>query len=370
MYDISGVLLGRLDEITAEVVDAIRADLPAYGEVVPLPEHTASARAQIERVLIATRDGLDPAPADLTAAEHFGRDRGRQGLPVTVLFEAYRWANLVLWRHLARLSDTGPDAARALLDRVPALLTWSHALAGAAAYGHQMVSAQRISDDLRMRYRLFELIRTDPGGAECAGLLRRLGVSPDAELVAVAFTPRPDEDFDRLLLRVRPVAAGLDATVFTVVATADAGPALCAAVRPLALDGLLGIGRRRTGAEGARVSVDDSARALRVAERLGHDAEFSADWLLATVLPEQQRLDLLDPGRQVAVEHPHLAATVAAYIAAEFSVTATARRQHLHPNSVSYRLERWEALTGWRLKTFDGLVRSRVAIDLAGGRAG
>ena len=38
---------------------------------------------------------------------------------------------------------------------------------------------------------------------------------------------------------------------------------------------------------------------------------------------------------------------------------------HLHPNTVRYRVERWHQLTGWDVRTRQGLIRSIAALGLA-----
>jgi hypothetical protein len=43
-------------------------------------------------------------------------------------------------------------------------------------------------------------------------------------------------------------------------------------------------------------------------------------------------------------------------------IARAAEHLHLHPNSLSYRLDRWGTLTGWHPRTFDGLRKSVLAI--------
>jgi DNA-binding PucR family transcriptional regulator len=44
------------------------------------------------------------------------------------------------------------------------------------------------------------------------------------------------------------------------------------------------------------------------------------------------------------------------------SATAAARSLHVHPNTLTYRLDRWHRLTGWDPRTFDGLERSMLVL--------
>jgi DNA-binding PucR family transcriptional regulator len=56
--------------------------------------------------------------------------------------------------------------------------------------------------------------------------------------------------------------------------------------------------------------------------------------------------------------------TVRAYADCRYSVSACARRLHIHPNSARYRLDRWQTLTGWDVETFNGLTASVIALEL------
>lgn len=47
----------------------------------------------------------------------------------------------------------------------------------------------------------------------------------------------------------------------------------------------------------------------------------------------------------------HLMDAVRAFARSGFSVSAAARDIHLHANSVTYRLDRWQHLTGWDART-------------------
>ena len=51
-----------------------------------------------------------------------------------------------------------------------------------------------------------------------------------------------------------------------------------------------------------------------------------------------------------------------AFAAAGFSVSEASRTLAVHANTVAYRLDRWEELTGWDPRSFNGLVRSVAAL--------
>ena len=65
-----------------------------------------------------------------------------------------------------------------------------------------------------------------------------------------------------------------------------------------------------------------------------------------------------------ARDHPHLAEAVLAYGRHGFSIAASAKGLYLQPNTVTYRLDRWQHLTGWNPRSLDGLLNSVVALNL------
>lgn len=94
-------------------------------------------------------------------------------------------------------------------------------------------------------------------------------------------------------------------------------------------------------------------------------ALFEGVWADACVQNESARLEpLLEPVRQVATSHRHLADAVVAFATTGMQVARAAEHLHLQPNSLSYRLDRWGTLTGWHPRTFDGLRKSVLAIGL------
>ena len=59
--------------------------------------------------------------------------------------------------------------------------------------------------------------------------------------------------------------------------------------------------------------------------------------------------------------------TLLAYVASDLNVGATARRLHLHPNTVHYRLGRVERLTGRDVRHFPDVVELVAALRLRDG---
>ncbi len=126
----------------------------------------------------------------------------------------------------------------------------------------------------------------------------------------------------------------------------------------------VGLGRP-PGLAGAAMSITDARRVLHLASPTGEVVRFADEWVAATLADHRDELaTLLEPGVAVAADHPHLVEAVLAFARNEFSISAAGRDIHLHANSITYRLDRWQQLTGWDPRTLDGLQRSVSSLSL------
>lgn len=123
------------------------------------------------------------------------------------------------------------------------------------------------------------------------------------------------------------------------------------------------VGLPRTGAAGARRSLVDAREALALAGQREGVVRWGDDWVAATLVAAGPALDeACATACEVAARSPHLAEAVLAFAARGLSVVGAARSLHVHANTVIYRLERWQQLTGWDARTFPGLSLSVAAL--------
>lgn len=142
---------------------------------------------------------------------------------------------------------------------------------------------------------------------------------------------------------------------------------LAAALAPSVADGPLGLGLTRSGWSGARDSCLDALDAYRLAQRRGGTVAFESEWVAATLLAGRDRLGAAwGRGADVALRHEHLADAVRAFAAEGLSVVAASRVLHIHPNTVIYRLERWQRLTGWDARSYPGIAQSMACLEAVG----
>ncbi|WP_207844322.1 PucR family transcriptional regulator [Williamsia soli] len=364
----TGNLLGDMSEIARQVTSTIRDELPAY-EAIPVEEHRTAVAGQLSVILLGIRDLRGPRPSDLLTAERLGRRRAEQGIAVAALLQAYELPLQELWRRYERLVQDGAQA-RQLIALAPLLLGWLHQVSGAAATGHQIVTASQLANDVRLHTELLERIHQDPSGAESISLAEQLSLQPQGSFQAVCFIPASDaEQLERLHMGLSitagPVVAGILEGIFVVLQQQDRTDIVSRMCRPHARGRVMGTGQRREGLSGAGLSIGDARRAADLAVLLGRDVVFAQQWLLASVLASAEHLDHLDDGVLTASANPHLTEAVLAFANNSYSTAAAARALNLHPNTVSYRLDRWTSLTGWDLRVFDGLARSVVSILLS-----
>ncbi|WP_345633777.1 PucR family transcriptional regulator [Rugosimonospora acidiphila] len=351
------------------IVDEARAaHAEAYART-SWAEHEASVRRQFRLLLKQLAQRHPPTLDDLDWARALGRTRARQGLPLEAVLGAFHHGYRGFWELVASRAESGA-LSRETVDLLMASLQMTSA---AIANGYTDVARARDELQIDLGHQLLDALYGGRTVAEETTMLARaLGFDNDGMFQAASclVALMAPELIDQLRWRLR-----------------DHGGAQCVVVRgPMLVvlsqgiperrivqlldsgDGRLavGLGLPRSGLGGATESLLDAERALAVAQQSpeGGIVSFRSSWLLATLLPHAERLGpLLDAGK--ATNQPHLYEAVRAYADHGFSIAATAEALHLHPNSVKYRLDRWQQLTGWDPRTLEGAQRSLLSIALA-----
>jgi hypothetical protein len=357
-----------LGDLVPHIVRCIRTELPEYA-VVPLAEHEQMVSQQLAGLLRGLANQRLPGPAESGHGRLLGLRRAEQGISVDALLGAYHVGYRELWNILLeRARSQSPERAGRLLGLVNLIWAWLHTLTSAAADGYAEVVRAREESRSSLGHQFLEALYGGQAAAESTGLLARaLGLDPGAEFQAVCCerAVRSAEDLDGLQHRLRTTSGSCLAITrgSTLVILFQRVPAgqivelLPGGTRQLTA----GVGLPRPGLPGAAASIADAEQALAVSQRRGHVVWFGADWLVATLQPHWERLRPL-VGAEPAVLQPHLCEAVRAFATHRFSVTASAHSLGVHPNTVKYRLDRWQRLTGWDPRTLDGLVRSMLCI--------
>lgn len=354
-----------------DTVDAIISEVPTYRDsMIPRDDLVCSVERNLDMLLLGIAERRGPTPEEIEVRSALGHRRAHQGFPVDALVQAFHVGYRDLWRRFLKYADDA-DVSHLLLSAASTMWEWTHRVTDGIGRAHAEATQALALRAASARHRFLELLlagdadseeartlarslRFDASGMFCGSVIR--DAASDGTLV-----PR----FQAELELLRGTHQAIPHGPRLIVLSQNGDPKeLQKAISRLFPTAIVGVGLRRQGLAGACLSVGDAERAADLPSRPGQHS-FDSTWLWAILGREADRLDgFLDEGRRVGREHPPLAATVEAFAAAKFSVTAAARELHIHPNTATYRLERWLELTGWDPRTFDGLARSLAAIRI------
>ncbi|HYH27638.1 MAG TPA: helix-turn-helix domain-containing protein [Actinomycetota bacterium] len=361
-----------VDALIGRMVGSIKKEIPEYAEVSDA-DLSASILRNLEMLLPGIAGRRGPSREELEVRRELGHRRAIQGLPIEAVLRSYRVGYRDLWQALvAAANNEEPEAAALLLEAANTVWGWVHEISDAVAAGHRETTHALEAAAVAVRHRFVELVISVPGSAEPLQLARSLGFQPESPFQALAArAPEMDQRVPGQVQRrvahvggrVELVPRGSDLLALLQDAPASAVESAIFEALP---EACIGVGMARPGLSGARVSIADAELALGVAVRRGGVCRFEEEGLTAVALASQQQLEaFVERGIDAARSSPHVADAVKAFAASGFSLTDAARELRLHPNSVAYRLDRWEGLTGWDVKTAAGLMRSVLSLELA-----
>jgi hypothetical protein len=348
-----GLLAGR-EALVADMIALTREELPAYSDVAPdalLP----GFGLQLDAVLRAARNGHPVSDDELKVLADIGEHRAVQGVPIEDMLRAWRIGIQVVIDHSSRVAAAEAIDADVTLAFVRAVLTWADVTMVTTATAHRRAELELARSDEERRAALVRglLFGTLPL-AEVRDQVRVYGFDPTRTYVAVRARPA-DLDARRHL----EAALGLlDATPHRegLRVTLDGDLAGFLRGRPsLDVAATVGIGPPRPLDELAD-SFRLATRAFLCAERFGLTGVHSIDDLgLRPCIADDRDvgdalarrfLEPLGAGSSAT----ELVATLRAYFDCSMNVDRTAEQVYVHPNTVRYRLGRFEEMTGVQLR--------------------
>ncbi|MFK0160381.1 PucR family transcriptional regulator [Streptomyces sp. NPDC090493] len=372
VVELCAAVTADLPVLVQGIVDVIRREVPEYA-MVPRKGHEAGVTEQYQGLLVGLADRRRPSREEYERARALGRRRASEGLPAQAMISAYHVGYREMWNVLLSRADGVGERLRADLVRVVGTVwIWVQESSSASAEAYQgAVRAEDAAERALMHRFLDALYAPSSGRGELNDLARALSFEPGGEFLALCSPAREWTD-DRLrALRqrlgrgpgtLRCVNRGCSMTVLTQSASGEDVHSALVALRPHAP---VGIGLRRAGLDGAAASLADAGEALALAVETGRTVWFERDWMPALLGLHGVRLaPVLRSGRDVAERHPDLAEAVRRFAESGFSLTTAGKRLHLHANTVKYRLDRWQQLTGWDVRTWEGLCNSKMALEL------
>ena len=366
-----------LSRLVPGIVDEIRRQVPEY-DAVDRTQHEVGVTEQYRGLLAGLSERRPPNADEVARARSLGQRRAREGLTLAATMSAYHIGYREMWNViLTRTASPEQSLSSELLPLVDLVWTWVQGASSAAAEAFEETA--RLEDAARTTL-LLRLLNGIYGGmpqhADLELTARALGFDPVKDF-RVVVTPSESWESARLNGFRRQLAKGARGAVAhsevrgTSLVTISQGlPAeeLVAMLREQCADIAGGVGLQRAGLPGAADSATDAEESLVYGRARGGDRVvwFEHDWLAITLFQREARLEpLLRPDRGESSLHGDAAVAVAGMLDNGLSFSAAGRALHLHPNTVRYRIERWEQLTGWDVKTRHGLLRSIAALGLA-----
>jgi hypothetical protein len=340
------VIAGTLDDYRTTPLDEIMKSLSLIGG----------------RALVGLAERRGPSEEELGLASEWGRHRARGGHALDSVLRAFR---LGFREWLTQLFPLVPARHHELmLDAITIMWSWLDEMSRTVERGYAVESSTLFAQTAHAREAFIAALREGTVGTdEVRGLCEVLGFDPTGSFqVMWARTPMDVDVFGSLLSDLEGVARGiihgLDVIVVAQRVDVDRLENLLPDTK-----GPVGLGLERIGLEGAHASFVDAKLCLGLSEAIGGSlVRFDQDWLRAILYAERDRLaPLLERGVEIQGRSPHIADAALVFTSAGFSQSETARRLHLQPNSLNYRLRRWEELTERSLRTPEGVAYTVLA---------
>ncbi len=356
-HETFSLLVRRLDfeQITQRMVSAFRSSINSYhrlpevlieGKVVEIIGHN------IEVFRSTTLAGREPAQVELEPFRESARARAGEGMPLEDLLHAYRLGGRLAWKELVEIAE--PHERDGLLVGAEILMRYIDLVSATVAQAYLDASQHMVSEEERRLRALLHALCEDDGPltADTASLAARVGIP-----VAARYRPFALAIPGEGAIRHGQMAAELRAQGILALTEGDRVSGLLAEAQELhahsgallAVDALAPRGALTSVLERVRTVIDLGRRLQRTGfltaedialELLLADSPETAESLVARVLGPLRGA----PGRRADLE-----VTLHAFLAAQMDRRATAAELHIHPNTLDYRLRRFEELTELRL---------------------
>ncbi|NBH10180.1 PucR family transcriptional regulator [Amycolatopsis sp. SID8362] len=379
---LADILRPELASLAAEIVDEIRATIPAYARPLDGP-YGKSIRAGVEyAITLFVAQIADPTVSKEQSHEvhhRLGQNEMREGRSLDTLQSAYRVGARVSWRRIMRVGRRSGLSSAVMSQLADAMLAFMDELASVALDGYLEAKARTAGALETWRRKLLHLIlETPPASPKAiAELAQLIGWPVPADATPVAVCPAGG---------VAPARrhAGLDADVLAELDTADPKlvvPGELSAPRLAALQVALPDCRLSIGPCVPLTSVADSLRwarnALQLSERgvLTPRPVLRAEEHLATLLVNSDaglvgtlRHRLFAPlADMTGKQQERLLETLRAWLDSQGNVVEIAERLGVHPQTVRYRMRQLQATFGDSLR--DPAARFEMELALRAGAA-
>jgi hypothetical protein len=370
VQELSAAVLEDSAALLQHIVDAqVALEPPGFYTPDSVADLHAATREGLQAILSCLAGRL-PREEAMQAAVSAGRRQVQQDLPLEGVLRAYRVAGREVWEHYVALARAaGGSATEELLVSASALWTEIDAFSAAVTAGYRTEEASLRSRDERVRQTLLAALldgrASDPTFARDAA--RALGLATEDRLVCVVGLAHESgaTALDAPAERMR--REGLT-SIWMSTPEGECGLVLLGRSNPSAARAALaGSVRGRAGMSPLFTDIAELPRMARLAEiaarcssGTGHvalpdddlPAALAADSPLIADLVWQRTVGVLRA--RASTDTDMLLDTVNAYLAADASLNDAANDAYVHRNTMKYRLNKVEKLTGVSLRELKG----------------
>jgi len=389
----------RLEEEAEDLAETMTAgvfeDIPAYATIATAEERATvlmHSRDHVRAVVLAIRTWSLPAAEELRFVNARASLRAGQRMPLSAMLQSYRVGHRTVWERMVRVLAGLDNDLNAALALTTLTLSYTELISGALAEAYVEQQRGMLVQLDRDRRDLLEVL-----------LLGTVDRQADVRQLASNFALVPGGDFLVVVLACLSAAAGPTGEVLSraaetlrgqlslgvaqpfvvvrhgeVVSIAPLGRARPAAIARLVrlahadlnqnqaqpgarwaggistrCAGLGEVARGYQEARHARESATEDAGVRVLFEvRVSDYLLERADGTAVRMIPSAARrlLESRAPGDRILVE------TLLAYAAAELSIRVAADHLAVHPNTVSYRLQKLGRLLECNLSVFSEVV--------------
>jgi hypothetical protein len=352
------------------------AELPSY-RAIPLSELLPEIRRNFAVALNGLRERRLPvAHEDVTAYEKSGAQRARQRVTLADMLQGWMIGLEVSRAAAYRQAPRGEQREALLLEAVEIMTAWNTLGMNASAAAHRRVELELARQEQHDVVNVVRSVLFGGIGGRQLGQLERFGVDPSHEYHAIRIRPRESfdvADIERWIgtaksgARPNGLVALIDGDVAGFVAVLPApGPVPVAAgvagPRPLPAlpDAFRLASRALEAATAAGLCGSADLPVLGLIPAIFDDEDVGDAMLERYVLPVERS------GRSGTM----VLDTVDRFLRNDRDLSQTAAELGLHPNTVRYRVARFERLTGCALKRTESLAEAWWALRRRGLRAG
>lgn len=350
----------NLDAVTEEIIAEIQLGVPEYAR----PEnrdYLDALRLGVGQALGQFVECIDDPRVTWDGVEkvyrHLGRVEAHEGRSLDALQSALRLGARVAWRRMCQESEDLGITPRMLSRLGEAVFLFLDGIATAAAAGYAEARARVAGELDRRRLRLFDLILAEPAASPeaIADLAHTAQWRPPATIAAVALDDCAGDDRPMAPSLPPDVLADLNRRKSCLLVPDPEGPGRMRALEQ-ALQGwvaVIGPTEPLSGAarslRWARDALALARRGIIPADRLIRCSDHLSDLV---VLRDEELVRRLAATRLAPLaelrpaQRDRLAETLLAWLQNAGRAPRVAKRLHVHPQTVRYRLRELERLFG------------------------